>query len=199
MHHAHSGTAAWLDAYRPAASERDDVATMRELLARDAGPISPFHRTHFAPGHFTASAFVVDPAFERLLLIFHGKLHRWLQPGGHFEPEDQDVVAACAREVSEECGLATEALECMRLQPSSVLFDVDIHEIPARKAEPTHLHLYLRVLFRARHDLVTAGSDAKDARWVPLDEVRLEETDASVMRAVKKLIALRGNLVDEAR
>ena len=35
------------------------------------------------PGHLTGSAFVVDSSAERALLLFHTKLQRWLQPGGH--------------------------------------------------------------------------------------------------------------------
>ncbi len=35
------------------------------------------------PGHLTGSALVVDPDDRRILLLFHAKLQRWLQPGGH--------------------------------------------------------------------------------------------------------------------
>jgi len=36
-----------------------------------------------AVGHLTGSALVVDPSSQRLLLLFHAKMQRWLQPGGH--------------------------------------------------------------------------------------------------------------------
>jgi len=45
------------------------------------------------------------------------------------------------------------------------------------------------VLLRARTLDVTAATDALAARWVRLDEVEGVETDASVMRAVRKLRA----------
>ncbi|MEN8041330.1 MAG: hypothetical protein ABFR95_07475, partial [Actinomycetota bacterium] len=48
-------------------------------------------RSEFEPGHFTASGFVTSPDGEALLLIHHGKLDRWLQPGGHIDPEDASV------------------------------------------------------------------------------------------------------------
>ena len=64
---------------------------------------------------------------------------------------------------------------------------MDIHEIPARKADPAHLHLDVRILFRATTYDIQAGSDAVDARWVPLTEIESIESDASVMRAVEKL------------
>ncbi len=53
------------------------------------------------PGHVTASAWIVDPARTQVLLLHHGKLNRWLQPGGHWE-EDPDLLSAALREAREE-------------------------------------------------------------------------------------------------
>lgn len=152
---------------------------MIDLL--DSGPPS-FSRAHFSPGHFTASAFVLSPERDALLLIFHGKLSRWLQPGGHIEPEDPNVLLAAMREVEEETGLRDVTAV------GAGLFDVDIHEIPARKADPAHLHFDVRILLQAATRDFQAGSDALDAKWVPLAEVNAVESDDSVMRAVQKLL-----------
>ena len=138
-------------------------------------------RHHYVPGHFTASAFVVSPDGDEVLMIHHSKLQRWLQPGGHFEDGDPDAIAAALREVVEETGVAdVEILDG--------LFDVDVHEIPARPGkEPAHRHYDLRVLLRARDRAAVAGSDALAVRWVRLGDVSEVESDASVMRAVHKL------------
>ena len=116
-------------------------------------------------------------------MIHHSKLHRWLQPGGHVDPEDADVFAAARREVEEEVGLVD-----LSLVHASV-FDLDVHEIPARKSDPRHAHFDVRILLRAPHRNAVAGSDANAVRWVPLSEVNGEESDESVMRAVRKLLA----------
>lgn len=137
-------------------------------------------RSHFVPGHFTASSFVLAPD-DALLLIYHSKLERWLQPGGHVDPTDIDLEAAARRELREEAGLVDVEL----LTPAP--FDLDVHTIPARKSEPEHAHFDVRFLFRAPSRDIQAGSDALDARWVPLHAVREVESDASVMRAVRKL------------
>ena len=154
------------------------------MLDLTEAPGDPFSRNHFVPGHFTASAFVLSPSEESLLLILHGKLGLWLQPGGHIDPEDSDVFAAARREVREEVGI--DQIEWAEGGPS--LFDLDIHTIPARPGkEPAHEHFDLRVFLRAPHLGFTVGSDAKDARWVALDKISLEISDESVMRAVRKL------------
>jgi 8-oxo-dGTP pyrophosphatase MutT (NUDIX family) len=146
----------------------------------------PFSRTQYAPGHVTASAFVLDPGRSQVLLILHGKLHLWLQPGGHVEPEDADVLAAARREVLEETGIAT--LE----RGGSGLLDLDVHDIPARADQPAHAHFDVRFVFTTPEAEFRAGSDARDARWVPIAELRKGEStvypsDESVLRAVRKL------------
>lgn len=160
------------------ARESSYLERMNRLLA--AGDAA-FARDNFEPGHFTASAFVLSPDQNQLLLILHGKLGRWLQPGGHVDPSDRDIIAAARRELDEEVGLAHLELA------HAGIFDVDIHTIPAGK-DPAHQHFDVRFLFRSTTTTVVASSDARDARWVALDEVEAIHSDASVMRAVARLL-----------
>jgi 8-oxo-dGTP pyrophosphatase MutT (NUDIX family) len=165
--------------------ERGHLERMKQLCDSVAQPCA---RREFSPGHFTASAFIVSPEGSELLLILHGKLGRWLQPGGHVDPTDPDLVAAARREVHEEVGL----VELELVEPGP--FDLDVHDIPARKDEASHQHFDVRYLFRARTRQVTPASDAKDARWVPLAQIDAQLSDASVERAVAKLRARAATL-----
>jgi 8-oxo-dGTP pyrophosphatase MutT (NUDIX family) len=163
--------------------------TYRDRMVELTHATGSLGREHVAPGHFTASAFVLSPDEDSLLLILHSKLKMWLQPGGHIDAEDVDVVAAARREVAEETGLGDDDLEIVA--GVGPLLDLDIHPIPAnpRKGEGPHKHFDVRVLLRATTLQITAGSDAQDARWVRLAEVEDAGTDDSVRRAVRKLIA----------
>lgn len=180
--------AALLTAHAPA-DEREAgfVSQMQRLLT---GSGDPFSRAHFDPGHFTASAFVLSPAGDQTLLILHGNLGFWVQPGGHVDPEDVDIAAAARREVAEETGLVD-----FHLSPLfDGLLDVDVHDIPPnpRKGEPAHQHLDVRFCFQATTAGLRAGSDAKDARWLAVPEVDDLETDESVRRALRKLARVLG-------
>jgi 8-oxo-dGTP pyrophosphatase MutT (NUDIX family) len=146
----------------------------------------PFSREQYAPGHVTASAFVTNPEHTELLLILHGKLQLWLQPGGHVEVDDSDVIASARREVLEEVGVSE-----LELAPG--IFDVDVHVIPPRGELPAHEHFDVRFLFTTRTREHRAGSDANAARWVPVAQlIEAREgseypSDESVMRALRKL------------
>lgn len=173
-----------LTALQPADALENEHKTA--ILALLEGTQEPFSREQYLPGHVTASAFVINAARDALLLILHGKLQRWLQPGGHVEPDDLDVLAAARREVREEVGL--EAVEL--LGPG--ILDVDVHEIPARNGAPAHRHFDIRFLFSTAADSFQAGSDARAAQWVPIAELlrgasARYPSDESVLRAVRKL------------
>src|SRR5262245_22544492 len=95
----------------------------------------PFSRQE-VEAHFTASAILVSGSGQEVCLVYHRKLNRWLQPGGHFEPEDEgDVERAALREVQEETGCSAELVAA-----APIPFDVDIHAIPEHGREPAHLH-----------------------------------------------------------
>lgn len=155
-------------------------ARMLELLELE----QPASRACFMPGHLTASAFVLSPDGADLLLILHKKLGIWIQPGGHVEPADISLEAAARREVAEEVGLTPEAGVVARV------FDLDIHAIPAHRAEPAHEHFDVRFCFRAGLRELSTGDEVEGARWVRLEEVASVTRDESVLRAVRKLLAL---------
>lgn len=163
---------------------QDDVeqAVLEQLRAALTASPAPFDKHSFAPGHVTCSAFAVSPDREHVLLIHHAAFGLWIQPGGHVDPADASPEAAARRELAEET-----ALEDVRLLFGGLL-DVDVHEVPdGIKGQPAHLHLDLRFAFLAATDQITAGSDAKAARWFPLDGLASVHTDNSVRLAVSRL------------
>jgi hypothetical protein len=55
-----------------------------------------FERT-CRPGHITGSAWVLSPDRQKVLLVHHAKLDRWLQPGGHSDGEIDIPEVACVK------------------------------------------------------------------------------------------------------
>lgn len=150
-----------LSGHEPAS--HDEAASLRHTLDFLQTAASPYDRSAYAPGHVTVSAFTVT-ASEQVALIYHAKLQRWLQPGGHLEASDRSLRHAVLRELEEETGVAAPI-------DLVTFFDVDVHAIPQRGPVPQHLHFDLRYLIRVPDTFLVAGSDAEKAAWRSLDEI----------------------------
>lgn len=164
--------------------EREDL----ERLRREAEALeAPFSRSQ-AGAHFTASAVIVDPAGERVCLIHHGKLNRWLQPGGHCELSDEgSVERAALREANEETGLRVRLHETA---PRPL--DVDAHWIPERKTEPGHHHLDVRYLVIAENPeaLTHDPNESHGAKWLTWEEAMKVADEPALKRLFSKARAL---------
>jgi 8-oxo-dGTP pyrophosphatase MutT (NUDIX family) len=134
-----------LVAEHAARDEREVVSKARFLdeLGRMREPCDP----KADPVHVTASAVVVGR--RGTVLHLHRRMERWMQPGGHVEPDEEPAVAAC-REAEEETGLAVS-----HPPDGPILVNLDVHG-----AMDGHTHLDLRYLL--------LGSDADPSP--PLDE-----------------------------
>jgi len=122
---------------------------------------------------------------EHVLLLHHGRLDRWLQPGGNGEGE-RDPRAIVLREIEEETGLCG-----LRPFPDARILDVDVHLIPARPGEPEHPHLDLRYGFVApAHAAPRVSNESRALRWVLLAALP-RDADAALRRAVRKLSRAR--------
>jgi 8-oxo-dGTP pyrophosphatase MutT (NUDIX family) len=166
-----------LSAYR--AEDPREARMSRALLRFVLAEPDCFERS-LLQGHVTGSAWIVDRALQATLLTHHRKLGKWLQLGGHADG-DTDVRRVALREAREESGLTN-------VVPARVgIYDVDIHQIPARGIEPAHLHYDVRFAFFADPAEPLQLSDESHAlAWVRLDEVRALDVDESVLRLVAK-------------
>ena len=54
--------------------------------------------------HMTASAWVVNPARDKVLMVYHKLYDSWSWTGGHADGE-RDLLAVALREVREETGV----------------------------------------------------------------------------------------------
>lgn len=131
---------------------------------------------------FTVAIFVVHE--DRLLLIHHRKLCRWLPLGGHVEL-DEDPEQAAVREAREESGFEVELVgdrpptteEGTRALIAPRF--LDIHRISA-----THEHIGMIYWARPRSGaLCLAAEEHHDIRWCTAAE--LDQLQPPLSGAVK--------------
>lgn len=161
----------------------DEQQALKDTIALVTDTDAPFSNEQFVPGHITASGFVVDPERRAMLLIHHGKLGIWVQPGGHVESVDPTLEAAARREVVEETAVRLSDREGM-------LFDVDAHEIPQRGETPPHIHFDIRFAFEALSRDLAQSEEVRAALWVGFDDVLCGSYQESVKRPATKLLTM---------
>lgn len=163
------------------ALERDRIL-LRHLIVDRADSAARTTR----PGHLTGSAFVVDAVGESALLLFHTKLQRWLQPGGHADG-DMNLAGVALREATEETGIEGLAVWTTPI-------DLDIHRV-APPTEDAHLHLDVRYLVVAPPGAQPVGNEESQAlRWVPEAELDAYGVDAGLRRLAAAGFALARRL-----
>lgn len=119
-------------------------------------------RRKCAPGHITASAVLLTPDRDRVLLTLHPRLGRWVQLGGHCERGDATLAAAALREATEESGI-----DGLVIDPVPV--HLDIHPVTCSLGVPTrHFDVRFRVIAPAgARPVISDESD--DLRFWPID------------------------------
>jgi 8-oxo-dGTP pyrophosphatase MutT (NUDIX family) len=148
-------------------TESEDLRILQERLKLD----EQFNHRKSFNGHGTGAAIVLSPDRTKLLMVYHKILDKWVQPGGHWDPEDPNPWAVAQREAEEETGV--KIAEALHIDPDRphIPIDIDIHHIPAndKKEEPAHYHHDFRYAFVAESEATTAEmSEVNDVAWVPL-------------------------------
>lgn len=160
-----------------------ELAEMRrkffELTALEPGALD----RETAPAHLTGSAVVFNSDATETLLLFHTKLQRWLQPGGHADGE-ANLARVALKEATEETGIAG-------LEIVDPAVDIDIHNVAPAGADPVW-HYDVRFVVMAPEGAQPVGNhESQDIKWVGLDDLDGYDLDEGHHRmiAAGKLVA----------
>ena len=115
------------------------------------------------------------------------KLNKWLQLGGHSDG-DANTASVALREAEEESGLDVllgfnreEQIMC------TDIFDIDVHEIPARKNDPAHYHFDIRFVVQSvNHENYQVSDESHDLAWVKIAEIESYTRETSILRMKQK-------------
>ncbi len=120
---------------------------------------------------FTVATFVVRD--DRVLLLWHRKLQKWLPPGGHIEPSELPDDAA-RREVKEETGIRVELIGDRGVPVAEPRQLVRPAGIQLEDIQPGHQHIDLIYFARpvdSAPSRVVGNHESEAIRWLSLDEM----------------------------
>jgi 8-oxo-dGTP pyrophosphatase MutT (NUDIX family) len=168
-----------LDRYQP--DGQAETADVRRTWALAETADDPWRRE--LPLHVTASALIVHPPTDRVLLRWHQRQQAWLQVGGHGDPGESDPLAIARREAVEETGL-----DDLVPWPDARLRHLVIVGVPAGKGEPAHEHADLRYFMAtATPEAAAAENEHAPLRWLSLTEAREATSEANLLETMARL------------
>lgn len=186
----HSSTVELLTSWAAPSPEQDSLRhTYLAFLA--AAPDACLRRS--VPGHVTASAIVFTPTLTHVLLTLHPRIGKWVQLGGHCEPEDHTIAAAALREAREESGNPG-------IELSGGLARLHTHPITCSLGVPTR---HLDVQFAAVAPLSDTGTalpaivrsdESTDLQWWPVDGLPADTDRITVTPLINDALRLLRSL-----
>ena len=152
--------------------EAMDKATLLNLLAENAD----ISRRENLIAHLTASAWVVNPERNKVLMAYHNLYNSWAWLGGHADG-DYDLAAVAKKEAREESGLQEVRLVSEDILSLEVL-TVDGHEKKGTYV-PSHLHLNCTYLLEADPNAPICIKEDENSQvgWIDFDDIVNKSTE----------------------
>ena len=170
--------------YMPACEQEErDKAVILSFLDTNE---DAFLRSNLV-AHMTASAWVINPKRDRVLMVYHKIYDSWSWTGGHADG-DRDLAEVALREVREETGVKSARLLSRDIFSLEIL-TVDGHE-KLGEYVPSHLHMNVTYLIEADdNDTLTVCEDENSGvQWFsPEDALKASTEPWFVERIYKKL------------
>ena len=173
-----------IEKYRPCnEQERHDQALILDFLSRNEDAFLRSNRL----AHMTASAWIVNPARTKTLMVYHNIYDSWSWTGGHADGET-DLLAVALKEAREETGI-------VHVRPvSGEIFSLEVLTVDGHEKRgeyvSSHLHLNVTYLLEAEESdtLRICKEENSGVAWFTLEEALKASTEPwFVERIYKKL------------
>ncbi len=136
--------------------------------------------------HFTASAWIVNPARNRILMAYHKIFDEWAWCGGHADGE-RDLLAVARREVEEETGVGNMKLLSDGIYAVETV-PVDFHYRRGVFVS-SHLHLDVCYLFEVDESEKLRANELENTgvKWIPIEHSVEQTKEAKMIPVYTKL------------
>lgn len=163
--------------------DKEKLKLLEKQISED---VNFFDRKNFT-GHVVANALILNE--DRVLTIFHNKLHMYIQPGGHVDNTDFSVINAVMREVAEETGLKNIIIDNWHKKTFIPIF-IESHLIPENKnKEKEHYHHDFMYIFRTKtKDINLQLEEVSKFEWVNIKDLLKNNSDSFIGKSLNRML-----------
>lgn len=164
--------------------EEKDKALMLKFLEENDDAFSRENKL----AHMTASAWVLSPDGQKVVMCYHNIYKSWSWTGGHADG-DTDLLAVAMREAEEETGLRTHPVTDGIFSLESLTVDGHM-----KKGEYVsgHLHMNVTYLLQAESEELRTKADENSAvKWFSPAEALAASTEPWMVERVYRKLADR--------
>lgn len=185
-----------LSGYQP--QNAQEAADLRQILAAaQSDGIQILSRSRIA-GHVTCSGFVMNPALDAVLMVYHHIYDSFAWTGGHADGSN-DFLAAAVREVKEETGVTKP------YPLSGEILSVDILPVKAHRKHgadvPAHVHYNVTygIIADPKEKLCVQPEENKAVAWIPVEKLKEVCQEPHMLPVYEKIIARMRACADRQR
>ncbi|MBM7710883.1 NUDIX hydrolase [Enterococcus xiangfangensis] len=137
--------------------------------------------------HFSSSAWVVNPVYDKVLMVYHNIYQSYSWTGGHADGCD-DLLFVAKKELEEETGIKEYQLI------HEGLFAFDILPVPAhvKNGQPIkeHYHINTTYLFMAAEDqpFKIKEDENSDVKWIDIAAIDTAVTEEAMKVYYHKMV-----------
>lgn len=128
---------------------------------------------------YTASSYVIDDE-DRLLVLYHKKFQKWLQPGGHIE-RGEEAWQCALREVFEETGIRIDIVS------KTPLIVKEYHT-------PIGIQIDYQFLGIPFNTDIVFNEEAKEARWIRKEDFQTLNVAEDLEEGYEAMLTLKRSL-----
>lgn len=173
----------WLDTFEPFnEQEQTDCLRIKQFLKEEPNLLLRDN----VKMHFTASAWVLNPAKDKVLMLYHNIYQSWSWSGGHADGEG-NLLSVAIKEVREETGITS--LKPLSYSPLSIeILGVQPH-YKRQKFVSAHLHLnYTFLLYNTNEEeLEVCPEENSRVGWLAPEDAVKASTEGWMKPIYEKL------------
>lgn len=172
-----------IQAYIPSCEQEEkDKALMLKFLAENEDAFSRENQL----AHMTASAWVLSPDGQKVVMCYHNLYKSWSWTGGHADG-NTDLLAVAMREVEEETGLKTHPVVNDIFSIESLTVDGHVKH---GEYVSSHLHLNVTYLLQAESEELRPKADENSAvKWFTPTEALAASTEPWMVERIYRKLA----------